>query len=318
MYCSQCGKKVMENMLFCPFCGAPIVIPEQEEEPLKAEPVLSVPSADVEQEAVFDNPIEEENVETFEPLNVDFSEPEEKDLSESVSELLSENLRKEPVRLQGLKPDLSTAHQFGAPQIASVRKNSETYVPQRDFDPDDMFLDENDDEYDDDYSYEEEDYYDDRDENSFWMKHIRGIVALILLVVVAASLVGWSFSYAGQQALARVDLAWRATPYAEIAYDAYQKGAYSQSGNYYAKAVERDADNYDYAYSAGVAYYMGQDLVNAEAMARYAIGIAPERVNAYELILRLYPDPTLRPLEIQNLLISGFQLTGDSRLNPGQ
>ena len=30
MYCGQCGKKVMENMLFCPFCGAPIVIPDQD------------------------------------------------------------------------------------------------------------------------------------------------------------------------------------------------------------------------------------------------------------------------------------------------
>ena len=29
MFCSQCGKRVLESMLFCPFCGAPIVIPEQ-------------------------------------------------------------------------------------------------------------------------------------------------------------------------------------------------------------------------------------------------------------------------------------------------
>ncbi len=32
MFCSQCGKKVTENMLFCPFCGKPIVIPDQEPE----------------------------------------------------------------------------------------------------------------------------------------------------------------------------------------------------------------------------------------------------------------------------------------------
>ena len=30
MFCGQCGKKVMENMLFCPFCGEPIVIPDQD------------------------------------------------------------------------------------------------------------------------------------------------------------------------------------------------------------------------------------------------------------------------------------------------
>ncbi len=30
MYCSHCGKKVTDTMLFCPFCGDPIVIPEQD------------------------------------------------------------------------------------------------------------------------------------------------------------------------------------------------------------------------------------------------------------------------------------------------
>lgn len=31
MFCSQCGKKLRDGMLFCPFCGAEIVIPEQDE-----------------------------------------------------------------------------------------------------------------------------------------------------------------------------------------------------------------------------------------------------------------------------------------------
>ena len=31
MYCSHCGKKVAESMLFCPFCGEPIVVPEQDD-----------------------------------------------------------------------------------------------------------------------------------------------------------------------------------------------------------------------------------------------------------------------------------------------
>ena len=45
MFCSQCGKKVTENMLFCPFCGKPIVIPDQE--PEKAES-SAVPGAETE------------------------------------------------------------------------------------------------------------------------------------------------------------------------------------------------------------------------------------------------------------------------------
>ena len=36
MFCSQCGKRVTDNMLFCPYCGAPIVIPEQEDEAAEA------------------------------------------------------------------------------------------------------------------------------------------------------------------------------------------------------------------------------------------------------------------------------------------
>lgn len=36
MYCSHCGKKVGEDMLFCPFCGKPIVIPEQDDGPMAA------------------------------------------------------------------------------------------------------------------------------------------------------------------------------------------------------------------------------------------------------------------------------------------
>lgn len=30
MFCSRCGKKVLDSMLFCPFCGAEIIIPDQE------------------------------------------------------------------------------------------------------------------------------------------------------------------------------------------------------------------------------------------------------------------------------------------------
>lgn len=32
MYCSQCGKKIGDTMLFCPFCGEPVVIPDQDDD----------------------------------------------------------------------------------------------------------------------------------------------------------------------------------------------------------------------------------------------------------------------------------------------
>jgi len=47
VYCSHCGKKVGEDMLFCPFCGKPIVIPEQDDESLAA-PVDAVAASEAE------------------------------------------------------------------------------------------------------------------------------------------------------------------------------------------------------------------------------------------------------------------------------
>lgn len=51
MYCSHCGKKVGEDMLFCPFCGKPIVIPEQDDVP-ETPTVADVPAVPVEEEPV--------------------------------------------------------------------------------------------------------------------------------------------------------------------------------------------------------------------------------------------------------------------------
>lgn len=337
MYCSQCGKKVMENMLFCPFCGSPIVIPDQEEcctsEAARISPISKVGT---ERKAAVEAVNEESAVASecepaaekpseFVPLDIESVDDEEedeeaapeKDLSAEVSELLAQQLQQESVRLQGLKPDLRPASQFGAPRISSPRKNADTFIPQRSFDPDDMFMDNDDEEEDyedyDDYDYDYEDD-DEQEDGAFWVQHIRGLVALILLMSVAAVLVGWSFSNSGQQALARADLAWRPSAYAEIAYDAYQKGNYSQAGGYYSKAVARDTDNYDYASSASIAYYMAQDMQNAETLARLAIQIDPSKTNAYDLLLRLYPDSASWPEEIRALFQKGYELTGDSRL----
>ena len=43
MYCSHCGKKVEDMMLFCPFCGEAIVIPEQDDVAAPAEPPEETP-----------------------------------------------------------------------------------------------------------------------------------------------------------------------------------------------------------------------------------------------------------------------------------
>ena len=75
MYCSHCGKKVNDTMLFCPFCGDPIVIPEQDEE----EPVAPVAASDPKPEApiaVQEPEPEPEPVPEPEPEPVHLEEPE--------------------------------------------------------------------------------------------------------------------------------------------------------------------------------------------------------------------------------------------------
>ena len=322
MYCSQCGKKVKENMLFCPFCGSPIVIPEQDDDPAQvsapAGTVVSneVPSLAPEKKA-------EDAAEVFVPLDFSSNWTEAKQNTENTTEEsphesvgeFSRHLKEEPVRLHGRKPDLRKSSSLGAPKISS-RKTAETHVPPAKFDPDNMFLDEDDEDEFDDYEEENMDFeFEEPEHSSFFIRHIRGFVTLILFGVVAIVVLGWTFSATGQMALARTGLAWTPGVYAEVAYEAYQNGSYAQAGSFYVKALEHDADNYEYANSAGVSYYMANNGLNAESMARAAIEIDPSRIEAYELLLRLYPDTASRTVEITELLRKGYQLTGAESLN---
>ena len=56
MYCSHCGKKVNDTMLFCPFCGDPIVIPDQDE------PAAVAPAADSTPEMPAAEPVQDDAV----------------------------------------------------------------------------------------------------------------------------------------------------------------------------------------------------------------------------------------------------------------
>lgn len=299
MFCSQCGKKVSETMLFCPFCGAPIVIPDQDQ-PQK-------PEEQPEPIHLFDELKEEDAPEPFVPLdmeNLTRSLWEDEPVPESKDEVEEEK----PAPPKRPQP-------AAAPRPPKKRKAPNTYVPKREFDPNDIFLDgsdkeEEEDDFDEDYRYEEP------EEGGFIVRHIRGLVTLALFVVVLAVVAGWLFSSSGQMALAGVRLAWSPSAYAGIAYQSYQAGSYAQAGSYYEEALERDSDNYDYANSAAVSYFMAQDTRRAEEMARKAIDIDPNRSEAYQLLARLYPDAASRTDEITQLLQQGYQRTGDESLNP--
>ena len=165
MYCSQCGKKVQENMLFCPFCGSPIVIPDQDEESAPAAPAFSdvghqavqakaakqaVPAGDFLTEAAleFEPEVQSEDG-GFVPLNMEQAMEPSREAREArrenapqaeISDLLSGQIHAEPVRLDGHSPNLSGAHRSEAAR-RNVRKSADTFVPQKRFNPNDIFLD---------------------------------------------------------------------------------------------------------------------------------------------------------------------------------
>ena len=328
MYCGQCGKKVMENMLFCPFCGSPIVIPDQEEAQTEAprqeverpaapaEPVkIVMKTMPVEKEAPvepaqkegpvslfdrFEQPEEkvisrtEEIQKEFVPLSFDF----ETQLRETEAALESEAMDGNAPEVESdtdLDDLFSVKPEFrGEPRSREARRpdggrrrSANTYVPVRDVDPDNMFMDADE---ADDYDLDEEP---------------------VRLAVICAV---WLFSPKGQLTLAQVNLAWKAQPYADLGYEAYQMDSDLLAAKYYEKAYSRDNTNYEYAHSAMVAYYEAEKIEEAAAMLKHCVEMAPDNPEPYQEMLILYPDAQSRPWEITELIRLGYQRTGHEAL----
>ena len=143
MYCSHCGKKVGDAMLFCPFCGEPIVIPEQDEPteaapvpveaPAKAVPVtkeepaepapLSEPESETKGESASDDATRElldwtrerkhhadvwarEEAEAFQPLELEQDDEPSDDWKEEISRKKEAAVQeKKPPEMQRSDPD---------------------------------------------------------------------------------------------------------------------------------------------------------------------------------------------------------------------
>lgn len=223
--------------------------------------------------------------------------------------------------LDGRAPKLEGEKKAGAraPQ-AKAHRAANTFVPAKAMNPDDIFMngkpdaydayDDYDDDRDEAYTYEEED----RDP-SFFMRHIRGIVGLTLLVILALLFVIYTCTAAGQRSLARMNLAWNTDVYTSLGYEYYQAEQYDQAGLYYERALARAPGKYAHAESAASAYVAVGNTEKAAAMLKKCIEIAPERVEPYVYLLNLYPTAAERPWDITQLIRQGYQVTGDSRLN---
>ena len=327
MFCGQCGKRVMDNMLFCPFCGAAIVIPDQD----KAEKPVSESSPASENAAVQDKPISlfddaaaaKPEAEEFVPLSFDFDRTPEPDTpapaaapeaptpAEPVVEDVPEPVAPAPAR--------RASERTRRPENTHGR-SANTYIPVKNVEPDNLFMDSggfDDDAYDLDEAddFTEVDFeFEESEHGSFFQRHIRGIVALILLVIILFVCVIWSMSYSGQRLLASWNLAWTAAPYADLGYSAYQNEDYARAAQYYEHALSLDGEKYEYAHSAMVAYYDAKNPEAAAAMARRCVEMQPDNPEPYQELMYIYPDADTRPWEITELIRQGYERTGNEAL----
>ena len=347
MFCSQCGKKVRENMLFCPFCGAEIDIPEQEEDVEYAPPEETVPEpeidarqaredeADVPSSAIADVPEDP----PFSPEDWRANEPDwMQDLPEEANvpeppvspadkpvppprrPVLAAH---EPPRVSGsaMNKDVrsSEARHYGkdsAPVSGGGLFMEDTSATRRRErkDPDDYDdYDDLDDPFDQDED-EADDAFEDDGEPGFLLRHLRSVVGLILFLILALIVFVYALSPQGQETLAKANLAWRPDVYSRLGASSYGLGQYAQAGLYYERALSRSPGNYGYASSAAQCYLDAHNNEKAAEMLKKCIAIQPDTVDPYIYLLDLYPDAVSRPLEVTQLIQQGYQRTGSERL----
>lgn len=206
---------------------------------------------------------------------------------------------------------------------ASGRAN--TYIPRREesMDPDEFFAVRGQvlPEYDEEEEARtrrksrREGNYEEEVTQSFAVRHMRGIVTLLLLVLTVVIVLIWANTGAAQYTLAKVDIAWKSDAYAQLAEEAYAAKDLSAAGYYYTAALQRDADNYNYAVMAANSYIEGGYTAKALEALRTCIGMDPKNADLYAAMIQIQPDPAAISASDRELIRKGYELTGDNRLN---
>jgi len=222
--------------------------------------------------------------------------------------------------------------EYSAPQrpvlekgISSGHGQPSTMIPKRDatLDPDDFFAVKGQvrPEYDDEpeerrtagkrkNSYE----YEDEHKQSFVVRHMRGVVTLLLLVITIGIVLIWANTDGAQLTLATLDIAWKPEAYARLGMEAYEQHDLSAAGYYYTQPFVRDPANYNYAVAAANSYIEGGYTTKALEAIRKCIELKPADVNLYVMLLELQPDKNDISEGDRELLRQGYRLTGDERL----
>lgn len=327
MFCGQCGKKVHDNMLFCPFCGTALVIPDQEELEEEKQNVPEQSSFRLKKGKVEDERQKQE--EEFVPLFANRSRSEDDGSSLSSEDKSTEDdllTEDEPDTVEDIETDTDQDRSVPTHPEAQHRENQHrrnTFIPVRDVAPDDLFLDaEEEDDYDayddDDYDseYDEYEFDDKEDDEGFVARHkwmlITIVTVLILLLAAAGFLL---FTDPGQGILARVDLASNPEAYNKVGYTEYQNEHFDKAAEFFEKAVSKDTtNNYEYRHSAMVAHYAAGNIEKAADMAIKCIELKPDDPEPYNELSSIYVG-TEMPARIEAYIHQGYQATGDEHLN---
>ena len=319
MYCSRCGKKIMENMLFCPFCGTEIIIPDQSA--LNDEAAENtVESAEVKPEAAEFSPLTLEEAAPDTDWRTELANKKAAQLEKE--QAAKAEAQEEALRLDGHIPKLDGKAPEASGDGQTARKAADTLVPPKPMSTEDIFMDAagNDDydDYDDyDIDDEDDDYDYEEDDGGFFGRHLRGLIGLSLFLILLALCGIYACSNAGQTNLAKVNLAWKPEIYSRLGYESYQNADYDTAGAYYERALNRDKTNYSYASSAAMSYITGGNTEKAEELLKKCIEISPTQVEPYIYLLNLYPNAAQRPASVTRLVQEGYRQTGDSRLDLG-
>lgn len=159
------------------------------------------------------------------------------------------------------------------------------------------------------------DAFEDSAPQSFAVRHMRGIVTLVLLAVTLAIVFIWANTDGAQRTLAQVDLAWKAEAYAQLGQEYYAAGDLSAAGYCYSRALERDGDNANYAISAANAYIEGGYTSKALEALRECIAIIPENADLYVKLMEMQSGYENMSEADRQLVDRGYAITGDDRLN---
>lgn len=156
--------------------------------------------------------------------------------------------------------------------------------------------------------------YEEAESQTFFMRHVRGIVGMILLIVTATIVLTWAFTPSTQLVLAQIDLAWSPSAYASLGTTAYNAGNYAEAGRYFEAALKKDADNVNYAIYAANSYIQNGETARAAAMLKKLIALKPDNADYYVTLIGIYGGYENLPADAKALVDEGYTRTGDDRL----